>query len=756
MITNFFQSLRKPTRDPNAGIPGVRFGWALLAMLALAAAGTAQADGTLQDVTYVPGQGGAVDVVIKLDQPPADPKVFATQSPARIAIDLENTRNALKQRKIQVGIGVTSSVSAVESSGRTRVVIDLAHPTAYSSRVDGNNVVISVGGDAQSASGTSALVSNDPTKAGLGRKSEVTNVDFRRGKNGEGRVVVSFSGDGAVTDLRREGGKVVVDLNNVRLPDTLAQRLDVTDFATAVQSIETKPRTNGARMEINVSGAYEQLAYQTGSEYVVEISPQKEESAAAKALKEPEYSGERVTFNFQDIPVRSVLQLIADVSELNVVVADTVSGNVTLRLVNVPWDQALDIILRAKGLDKRRTGNVIWVAPASEIAAREQALAEARLAIEDREPLVTEYIPINYGKAKDITELLTRVSQTQSSGGGGAGGSQAGKRSGFLSVRGSVTYDDRTNTLLLNDTPQKIREIKDLIALLDRPVDQVLIESRIVIATESFGRDLGARFGISGAHEDRYGNVISTSGSNEATDAMTNVVLANRLAGRSTGLPASAANAIGAGVLVPRLNDRLNVNLPVTNPAGSFGLAVLGHDYLLDLELSALETEGKGQIVSNPRVITANQREAVIRQGDEVGYVTISPVQGGTSVPIPNVQFKEVLLELKVTPTITQDQRVYLAMAVKKDEVSGFINTSIGDVPQINKREINTAVLVENGQTVVLGGVYEFKSRDDLTKVPFLGNLPALGNLFRTTSRSSSKAELLIFVTPKILAERHK
>jgi type IV pilus assembly protein PilQ len=758
MITNFFQSLRKPTRDSSAGIPFARFGWAVLAFVALAIAGTAHADGTLQDVTFVPGQGGAVDVVIKLDQPPADPKVFATQSPARIAVDLEGTRNALKQRKIPIGIGVASSVSAVESSGRTRVVVDLAHPTAYTSRVDGNNVVISIGGDAQSSSGTAAVISNDPTKAGLTRRPEVTNIDFRRGKSGEGRVVISFSGDGAVTDLRREGGKVVVDLGNVRLPDNLAQRLDVTDFATAVQSIETKPRTNGARMEINVTGAYEQLAYQTGSEYVVEISPQREESAAVKALKEPEYNGERVTFNFQDIPVRSVLQLIADVSELNVVVADTVSGNVTLRLVNVPWDQALDIILRAKGLDKRRTGNVIWVAPATEIATREQALADARLALEDREPLVSEYIPINYGKAKDITELLTRVQQTQSQGGGGnqgGGSGQGNRRSGFLSVRGSVTFDERTNTLLLNDTPQKIREIKDLIALLDRPVDQVLIESRIVIATESFGRDLGARFGISGAHEDRYGNVITTAGKLEGTDNMTNIVLGNRLAGRSTGLPAAAAGPAGAGTLVPRLGDRLNVNLPLSNPAGSFGLAVLGHDYLLDLELSALESEGKGQIVSNPRVITANQREAVIRQGDEVGYVTVSPVQGG-GVPIPNVQFKEVLLELKVTPTITQDQRVYLAMAVKKDEISGFVNTSIGDVPQINKREINTAVLVENGQTVVLGGVYEFKSRDDLTKVPFLGNLPALGNLFRTTSRSHSKAELLIFVTPKILAERHK
>jgi type IV pilus assembly protein PilQ len=712
----------------------------------------ALAQNILESVTFNPGPGGQVDIVMTLAQPPGDPKLFTTDSPPRIAIDFDNTRNGLAERRINVGVGAASAISAIEAAGRTRLVVELMRPTAYTTRMDGNQLVLSVG-TGGSAAATQVVTSNDPSKAVTGRP-EVANVDFRRGKNGEGRIIVTFSGDGVAADLNRQGNKVAVELRNVALPAQFAQRLDVTDFATPVESIETRAIPNGARMEIRANGDFEQLAYQTGAEYVVEIAPKRVESEAEKRLKEPEYTGERVTFNFQDIPVRSVLQLIADVSELNVVVADSVSGNVTLRLVNVPWDQALDIILQAKGLDKRRRGNVIWVAPTAEIAAREQALEDARIALEDRAPLVSEYIPINYGNAKDIAELLTSDSlRSQTAQTGGQANQAAQRSSGFLSVRGSVTFDERTNTLLINDTAEKIAEIRDLIRLLDRPVDQVLIESRIVIADETFGREIGARFGLSGAYEDQQGNVISTGGTADATDNMLNEAMANRLGGRTSGLPVGVPSQPGGGILVPSLDQRLNVNLPVVSPAGSFALAVLGQDYLLDLELSALSQEGKGEVISSPRVITANQREAVIRQGDEIGYVTISPQQGGNSIPIPNVQFKDVLLELKVTPTITQDQRVFMAMNVKKDEISGFIDTSIGQVPQINKREINTAVLVENGQTVVLGGVYEFRSRKDLSKVPFLGDLPAVGNLFRNTASSSDKAELLIFVTPKILEQ---
>jgi type IV pilus assembly protein PilQ len=727
-----------------ARAPGRLLRW--LGFLALSASSATQAENVLESVSFNPTPGGSVDVVMTLAAPPTEPKLFTTDSPPRIAIDFDNTRNGVAERRLAIGIGAASAVSAIEAAGRTRVVIELFRSSGYTTRIEGNTLVVAVGADSGSSA---AMAQFDPTKAVSGQ-AQVSNVDFRRGRNGEGRLIVSFSGEGVAADLRREGQRVVVELGNVSVPSQLLQRLDVTDFATPVESIETRATGSGARMEVRISGAFEQLAYQTGNEYVVEIAPLKQETEAQKRLKEPEYSGERVTFNFQDIPVRSVLQLIADVSGLNVVVADTVQGNVTLRLVNVPWDQALDIILQARGLDKRSRGNVIWIAPTAEIAQREQALEDARIALEDRSPLVAEYIAINYGSAKDIAELLTSDALRSS-----GGGSTAAQRTnaGFLSTRGSVSFDVRTNTLIVNDTPQKLEEVRALVALLDRPVDQVLIESRIVIADETFGREIGARFGVSGGYEDHNGNVITTGGSVDATDAMTNIALLNRLRGNGTGLPVGAPGGPGGGVAVPGLARRLNVNLPVANPAGSFALAVLGQDYLLDLELSALHTEGKGEVISSPRVITANQREAVIRQGDEIGYVTISPQSGGNQIPIPNVQFKEVLLELKVTPTITQDQRVYLSMNVKKDEVSGFISTSIGDVPQINKREINTAVLVENGQTVVLGGVYEFRSRSDLSKVPFLGDLPAIGNLFRNTGKSSDKAELLIFVTPKIIEQ---
>jgi type IV pilus assembly protein PilQ len=418
--------------------------------------------------------------------------------------------------------------------------------------------------------------------------------------------------------------------------------------------------------------------------------------------------------------------------------------------VNVPWDQALDIILQAKGLDKRRQGNVIWIAPQQEIATREQELEDARIAIEERAELVTDYIPVNFGKAEDIAKLLTTESEAAPTTGGG--GAQSNAVRGFLSPRGSVSFDNRTNTLLVNDIPQKIEEIRELVALLDRPVQQVLIESRIVIANESFARELGARFGVSGAREDGDGNIFTTGGSSAGTDRMNGEAIRNRYLGRSRGLPVYVEpDTRGDPIIAPSLGERLNFNLPVSTPgAGSFALAILGADYLLDLELSALQAEGRGEVVSNPRVITANQQEATIKQGDEIGYQT-TQVSGG--VLQTTVNFKEVVLELKVTPTITNDGRVSLRLNVKKDEVAELIQTPQGIVPAITKREINTQVLVMNGETVVLGGVYEISSREDLRKVPLLGDVPVLGNLFRNRNRETSKAELLIFVTPKLLRD---
>jgi len=733
----------------------------LLGMMALFAFvfGTAvHAESVLEDISYTALPGGKVEVTLKFASAAVAPQVFSTENPPSIALDFADTRNAFSKRRLDVGAGATSAVSAIEAAGRTRVVIDLFRKAGYDTRVNGNNVVLSINnGVIGSSSIAASAAKSDPTKAvAAAADVEVSNIDFRRGKNGEGRVVVTFSGPGASANLRREGGNIVLDLLNVKLPPSQAQHLDVLDFATPVQSIDTRAKGNGARMEIIAKQPYEQLAYQSGNEYVVEVAPKKDDAKLKGKNAEPEYNGSRVTFNFQDIPTRSVLQLIADVSDLNIVVADSVQGNVTLRLINVPWDQALDIVLQAKGLDKRRRGNVIWVAPQKEIAEREEAIADARLKMEDKEQLITDYIPVSYGKAKDIAALLTKETQTNQAGGGGPAGASAQR--GFLSSRGSVTFDDRTNTLLVSDIPSKIQEIRQLIAVLDRPVQQVLIESRIVIATDSFARELGVKFGVSGGYETSNGNVVSTAGTAIATDRMSNVVLNNRFNGPNRGLPNVAPGIIPGGIATPTLDNRLNVNMPATNPAGSFGLAILGADYLLDLELSAAQTEGRSEVVSSPRVITANQQEADIKQGQEVGYVTFqNSGGGGAGTGTATVAFKEVVLELKVTPTITADDRVVLNLNVKKDNVAGFVDSpGGGQVPTLDKREISTEVLVDNGQTVVLGGVYEVSKSETLRKVPMLGDIPVLGNLFKNKGRKDDKAELLIFVTPRILSDNLK
>jgi len=709
----------------------------------------AMAENVLQDIAYAPLPGGQVQVTLKFAGPVAEPRIFATENPARIAVDIADTRNAVTQRRFDVNTGATVGISAVEAGGRTRVVVDLFRPSSYEAKTQGNTFLLTINNGTGSGSATStAVASTDQTKTVIAHGTEISNIDFRRGKNGEGRVIVTFTGDGVGADLQRLGDKLSLDFSNVRLPSQLAQRLDVLDFATPVQSIETRGKGTGVHMDVAVTPPYEQLAYQTGNEYVLEIA------AKAKDVKvdpnaPPVYSGNRVTFNFQDIPTRSVLQLIADMSDLNIVVADSVTGSVTLRLINVPWDQALDIVLQAKGLDKRRNGNVIWVAPQQEIANREQAMADARFKLQAIVETVTEYIPINYGKAKDIAALLSL--KNAGAAGAGAGASSAG---GFLSSRGRVTFDERTNVLLVHDTPDRIKMIHELVDKLDRPVQQVLIESRVVVANDNFAREIGAKFGISGGYQVNN-TVVSTAGTLVGADTMSNAALNNRFAGTGSGLPNTAPGAVGGGVLVPSLANRLNVSLPATKTtAGSFGLSILGADYMLDLELSAGQTDGRSELISSPRVITANQQEADVKQGQEIGYVTF---QGGAGAATATVQFKEAVLELKVTPTITADGRIFLVLKVKKDNVAALIpNPGGGFVPQIDTRSIDTAVLVDNGQTIVLGGVYEFDKSTSVTKVPFLGDIPGLGALFRNNQNSNTKAELLIFVTPRILDEKFK
>jgi type IV pilus assembly protein PilQ len=727
---------------------------ALAACLLWTAAFPALAANTLKDVRYAAGSGGKVDITFEFEQPVGAVNAFTTDMPPRIAIDFPETDNGFDARRLAVGSGAASAVSVVEAGGRTRAVVDLFRNAGYTTRSNGNLLVLSLESGTAASSATAVAASPDPAKR-LDSGIRVSAVDFRRGEDGSGRVILRFNQEGAQASLRQDGDRLYVDVENAQLPADQARRLDVTDFATPVTRLDPYTKDGGTQLVIATEGPFETSAYQTGNEYVLEVMPKGAATAAVGqvgAAAEPQrYAGKPVTFNFQDVPVRTILQLVAEESGLNIVAADTVQGNLTLRLINVPWDQALDVVLRAKSLDKRRDGNVVWVAPQAEIAAFEQAREAARMSLESKSELVNEIIVINYANAEEIATLLTEGSKTGQ--GGGGQGSQGGQGAetdrGFLSSRGSVSFDTRSNTLLVADTAKKVQGIKDLVAVLDRPVDQVLIEARIVIAQESFAREIGARFGISGQESD-----VITSGNVESNRNFLNAVRRNQDAIRQWEAQAALNQSLGQDPPeLPELEPTVFTNILNTrfanNTASAMAFTILGNNLDLDIELQAIQEEGRGEVVANPRVITANQREAIIKQGDEIGYVTL---QGSGGQQTATVQFKEAVLELKVTPTITQDNRVFLSLAVKKDEIAGFIEVPDGGrVPQITKREVNTAVLINNGQTVVVGGIYEFERREDLSKVPFLGDIPGIGNLFRNKGRTSEKAELLIFVTPRIL-----
>ena len=600
------------------------------------------------------------------------------------------------------------------------------------------------------AQGPSALAQDattlavDPSRTVPGALS-VSRIDFKRGANGAGQLIIRFSGDGAMPDMHPAGSRLVVDIANAALPPQLQKPIDVSDFATPVTRINAaRAGAGGTRIVLDTRGSIAPMAYQTGNDYIVEVAPQATTAATAKSASsdlDPVYRGQRVTFNFQDVPVRTVLQLLAEEAKANLVVSDSVGGSVTLRLIDVPWDQALDIVLRAKGLDKRRNGNVLWVAPQAEIVKYERDVESARMASENNAEVVTEYIPISYGSAQDIARLLTEGSRGNNGGGGDAAG-EAGRSRGFLSPRGSISFDQRTNTLLVIDIPSRVEGVKRLVEELDKPVDQVVIEARIVIANESFARELGARFGVSGASgKDGDRSTVGYGGNLEAsqTNAQTRADAIGKLTG-AAGEDQSPPFNITRGLIT---------NLPSGLPGGgALALSILNAGQLLDVELSAMQTEGRGEIISNPRIVTSNQKEAVIKQGDQIGYLTTT---GGQQGNLPSVQFKDAILQLKVTPTITADGRVFLNMDVQKDDLNGFVNTGVGQVPQISTRQVTTSVLVGDGQTVVIGGVYEFKDQQSLSKVPFLGDLPVLGNLFKKRNKTNSKAELLIMVTPKVI-----
>ena len=715
---------------PTAGHRIAKF--AALAQAALllfwGALASAQEGNRLQDIQVQSLPGDRVELRLIMSDTAPEPLDFTIEDPARIALDLPDTSLGLASRRRDVNMGPLDTVLTAEANGRTRVVLNLDTMVAYQTRVSGNTLVVTLGdGDDYSAGTTqfaSAPASDTRSYAAPGARA-ISSVDFRRTRDGGGRVIVNLTDPSTPVDIRQEGGRVVAVFKDTSLPAELMRRLDVNDFATPVTTVDALRTNLDTRIVISADGKYEQLAYQSDNEFTIEINPAAQQSDAESSLfsETKEYEGQRLTLNFQDIETRAVLQLLAETSGKNIVVSDTVQGNVTLRLRNVPWDQALDIVMTTKGLDMRQNGNVIMVAPAEEIAARETADLEAQLAIAELEPIYSEYQQVNYAKASDLAALIS---------GTGDGGS-------MLSERGSISVDDRTNTLLVQDTAERLQDIRRLVRALDIPIKQVLIESRIVVVNDNFSRDLGIRLGVTGFNEDNN-DLIVTSGTGTGTDTMIGSALDNL---------ADPANGTVYPIEVPALQNRYNVNVPIADAAGRFSLAVLASDYLVDLELTALEAEGQGEIVSTPRVITANQKEATIKQGVEIPY------QQSASSGATTVQFKEAVLELTVTPQITPDNNIIMDLRVHKDSVGEVISTGGlgGTVPSIDTRSVETQVLVADGQTVVLGGIYETERREAEKKVPYLGDIPFVGALFRSKKRVDNKAELLIFVTPRILEE---
>jgi type IV pilus assembly protein PilQ len=695
---------------------------ALAGALAFAAqVALAQASTRLTKVELQPQPGNQLEVKLVLDGPAPQPVAFTIDNPARLAVDLPGTSVALESRRIDVKSGGVDSIVAAEASGRTRVVFNLDSLQPYSTRTEGNNVFVSLGRAAGNEA-VAATVSTAATATAAPGTFAIEKVDFRRGTDGAARIIVRTSDPRVQASVRQEGGRTVVDFPRTSVAPEAARRYDVVDFATPVNSFDVTSTPNGARIIVNATGDYEQLGYQSDREYVLELR-QRAKSAAAADPGKKEYRGERLTLNFQDIETRAVLQLLAETSGQNIVVSDTVQGNVTLRLQNVPWDQALDIVMRTKGLDKRQEGNVIYVAPAEELAAREKQMLESQKSLTELSPVRTEYLQVNYAKASDLASLIK----------------SQGKGS-LLSDRGSLAIDERTNTLLLQDTADRLADIRRLVQTLDIPVKQVLIEARIVIVNDDFSRELGVRFG--GAFVGNYGSndglmYVSNSGLNSADGDRGPIISPNGPGG--VGID---GNQVATGL------DRYLVNLPIANPAGRIAMTLLDSDYVVDLEITAAQREGRGEVVSAPRVITANGKEAVIEQGTEIPY------QESASSGATTTQFKKAVLSLKVTPQITPDDRVILDLTVSKDSVGQILPSATGgSVPSIDTREITTQVLVNDGQTVVLGGILETERRDTVNKVPFLGDVPGLGWLFRSKGKTDNKDELLIFVTPKILRE---
>jgi type IV pilus assembly protein PilQ len=692
-----------------------------------AAAPVADDKNSIEDIVYAKLPGDRIQITFKMTKTPAEPNAFTITNPARISLDFPNTRVGLEKKSLAVKEAAVTSVTAIEAEDRTRVVLSLIKPVAYSTSIDGNNFTVTVEAPVSAIAGAVEPKTTHFASTRKTGKYSVKGIDFRRGTQGDGKIIINLSDPAVGIDIREQAGEIMLDFLNTSASAELQRRLDVVDFATPVQTIDTFAQGKNTRMIITPKGKYEHLAYQTGNIFTVSIKPVIEKPDEKK-VDEFGYSGEKLSLNFQNIEARAALQVLADFTGLNFVVSDTVKGSLTLRLKDVPWDQALDLILDSKNLAMRRKGNVITVAPAPEVAAKEKANLEATKAVVELEPLVSELIQINYAKADDIATLLKSIKAVTTASaqehpvfGSAATGATIERSSSsntLLSPRGQVTVDQRTNSILIQDIASKIREVRKLIATLDQPVRQVMVETRLVEATDNFARSLGAR--LSHATQRTKGSTTTTTtGSIDALEPLYN---SNTYEWPSV----------------------FNVNLPSpgigSSAAGVFTLSFIKGLKQLDLELSALEQDGSGKIISSPRVITANQQKAIIEQGQERVFTT-SVLGVGTVVT------KKATLKLEVTPQITPDDRVNLNVDISKDN---FVDATSG---LLNVKQVKTQVLLDNGETVVIGGIYEQDKLDAVTKVPFFGDIPLLGWLFKNKEVKDNKTELLIFLTPKILSE---
>lgn len=668
---------------------------------------------TLDDVSFSSLPGDKAQIKLQFSEPlTEEPVNFTIENPARIAIDLPGIGLNLDKKSEAIGIGMAHSVAAVEAAGRTRVVVNLVRPVSYDMELKDGAVLLTLGaGVSQSVDTVKQSYAGSKMASG---SASIENIDFRRGDAGEGRVIVNLSDPSIGVNLGQESGQIVIDFISASLPADLDRRLNVVDFATPVKEIDTKAGADGTRMVISmVNEQYDHLAYQADDVFTIEVRPLSKDEQEELKKEKFGYTGERLSLNFQNIEIRAILQLIADFTGLNLVASDTVTGNVTLRLKNVPWDQALDIILKSKGLGLRQQGNVMMVAPQAEIAAREKLELESQKQVEELAPLRTEFMQINYAKASDLAVLIRS------------------QENNLLSERGNVTIDERTNTLIVQDVSTSLEAIRDMIFKLDIPIRQVMIESRIVNADENFVKDLGVQFGFS---KDTTRNVDKSANTDNFFGAV-----GGKLQGDTDFGGITAFSTAGGS------NESLLVSLPVPGATSALGLAVgrIG-SYLLQLELSALLAEGRGEDIASPKVITANQTEALIESGVEIPY------QEASSSGATTVSFKKAVLALRVTPQITPDDRIMLDLQVNQDTRG---TPDVLGVPPINTRNVTTQVLVDDGETVVLGGVYSQVDRMSSDRVPFFGDLPYLGFLFKKNRTEKNRTELLIFVTPKILKE---